>query len=143
MLGPFTIIEERAQAIGGADAEVVRAFRADLQILIEILVVDDLRATRTLDPEALRNPTRLLRRLDGLLGLLEPGHERRLLRPRHVITRPAVHRPDLSDQVVHCLITGIEPELRGLHDEERRGGVVKEQVLVGLVELAEVIGISS
>src|SRR6185436_16968476 len=76
MLGPLAIIEQRAQPIRGADAEMMRALGADLLALVEILVVDDLRAAGTLDHQALGNPARLLAgRLDGLAGLLEPGHQ--------------------------------------------------------------------
>ena len=45
-------VEEHAQAIGGVDAEVMRALRADVEVGREILVVDDLRAARTLHPQA-------------------------------------------------------------------------------------------
>ena len=43
----------------GVDAEVVRAFRTDVQVGGEILVVDDLRAAGTLDPESFGHPAGL------------------------------------------------------------------------------------
>ena len=39
-------VEQHAQPLGGVDAEVVRALRADAEVGREILVVDDLRAAR-------------------------------------------------------------------------------------------------
>ena len=74
----LTVIEERGQALGGADPEVMRAFRADVEAGFKVLVVDQLGAARTLDPEALGNAAWFFgrRRGDGLPGLLEPSHSR-------------------------------------------------------------------
>ena len=60
VLGELALVEQRLEPVGGADAEVMRALRADLQVLLEILVVDQLRAARTLDPQPLGHPARLL-----------------------------------------------------------------------------------
>ena len=75
VLGPFAV-EQRAQPLGGADPEMVRALRADVQVVLEILVVEDLRAVGTLDPEPFGHPAGLLGRgrRHRLPGLLEPGH---------------------------------------------------------------------
>jgi hypothetical protein len=69
-------VKERLQALGGADAEVMGALRADVETDLEILVVDQLRAAGTLDPEALRDAARFFGRgrRNSLPGFLEPGH---------------------------------------------------------------------
>ena len=76
VLDPDAVIEERAQPLDGADAEVVGAFRTDVQVRREILVVDDLRTAGTLDPQALRHAAGLDRGRGGdrRARLLEPGH---------------------------------------------------------------------
>ena len=43
------------------------------------------------------------------------------------------------DQLVERGIVGFGIELRRLDDEQRRDGVVEEEVLVGLVQLAQVV----
>src|SRR5215212_3661477 len=50
------------------------ALGADAQAGGKVLVVDDLRARRTLDPEPLRNAALVGGRLDRLTWFLEPGH---------------------------------------------------------------------
>ena len=50
-----------------------------------------------------------------------------------------LHRPDLPDQIVERLVARLQVDLRRLDDEQRRGRVVEEEVLVGLVQLAEVV----
>ena len=59
VLGPLAV-EQHAQALGGADPEVMRALRADVEVGREILVVDDLRAAGTLDPQPFGHAARLL-----------------------------------------------------------------------------------
>ena len=72
-------VEQRAQPIEGAHAEVKAALRADAQILREILVVEDLRAPCALDPQALGHPAWLcVGGVDPLARLFEPGHMWRL-----------------------------------------------------------------
>jgi hypothetical protein len=70
------LIKERLQALGGTDAEVVGALRADVETDLEVLVVDQLRASRSLVPEALRNPARFFGRgrCNSLPRFLEPRH---------------------------------------------------------------------
>ena len=51
---------------------------------------------------------------------------------------PAAHRLDLPEQVVDGLVAPRQIDLRRLDDEQRRGRVVEEEVVVGLVELGEV-----
>src|ERR1700704_6403883 len=63
------------------------------------------------------------------------------LRAWHVIPRAPVETPDLAYEIVHGLVAGLQIELRGFNDEERRRGIMKEEVLVGLVQLADVAGI--
>src|SRR5687767_7671067 len=53
---------------------MVRTLGAHAQAGGKILVVDDLAAGRTLDPQPLRHAALLVRRFDGLADLLEPGH---------------------------------------------------------------------
>src|SRR5688572_5682732 len=69
-------VEEGAEALRSGDPEVMRAFGADADILLKVLVVDELRAIGTLDPEPLGHTARFFgrRRGHGLPGLLEPGH---------------------------------------------------------------------
>jgi hypothetical protein len=78
VLGVVASIEERFEPLRRAHPEMVGALRADIQVFLEILLVDELRAARALDPEALGDPAWLFggRRRDWLPGLLEPGHER-------------------------------------------------------------------
>src|SRR5687768_8385896 len=54
------------------------------------------------------------------------------LRAGYVVACASAHRPDLPDEVVERLVASVEIELRGFDNEERRGRVVKEEVLVGL-----------
>ena len=60
-------------------------------------------------------------------------------RPRDVYCVPAAHGVDLPNQIVERIVAAGEIELRRLHDEQWRGRVVKEEVLIGLVQLAQVI----
>ena len=53
VLDPGSVIEERSQAIGRADPEVVGALGADAQVRGQVLVIDELRAAGTLGPQAL------------------------------------------------------------------------------------------
>ena len=48
-------------------------------------------------------------------------------------------RADLLDQIVERLVAGVRIELRGLDDEQRRGVVVKEEMVVRLVQLPQVV----
>ena len=71
-------VEQHAQALGGADPEVMRALRADVEVGREILVVDrPARSPGHLTHETFGHAARLLlgRRGDRLRGLLEPGHQ--------------------------------------------------------------------
>ena len=70
-------VEEHRQPVGGAETEVVGALGAHLQIAVEVLLVERLAAVRALDPHALRDTARLLRRSDGFGNALEPGHDNR------------------------------------------------------------------
>ena len=45
MLVPLAIVEQRAETLGGADPEVVGALGTDVEVCLEVLVVDDLRAS--------------------------------------------------------------------------------------------------
>src|SRR5687768_8239458 len=75
MLVPTGVVEQQRQPIGGIHPEVVRTLGTHLMVGLKFLVVNHLAAGRTLDPEALRNPARLLGlSLDGFPGLLEPRH---------------------------------------------------------------------
>ena len=76
MLLVSAVVEERLQALGGADPEVVRALGTDVEAGLEVLVVDQLGAAGTLDPEALGDSAGFFGRgrRDWLPGLLEPGH---------------------------------------------------------------------
>ncbi len=67
VLDPLAV-EQHLQPLGRADAEVVRALRADVQVGREILVVDDLRSSPghlTHSPSG----TRLALSLAGAIGL--------------------------------------------------------------------------
>jgi len=55
MLGVAPAVKQGTQPLGRADAEVMRAFRADVEALFEVLLVDELCAARALDPETLWN----------------------------------------------------------------------------------------
>ena len=157
-------VEQHPQPLGRVEPEVMPALRADAQAGREILVVDDLRARRALDPQPFGHPALVRRRLDRLADLLEPGHywsiyqrwravercatvgppvrrhrraERQVL--RHVVPRALAHAPDLPLEIVERLVAPRQIELRRLDDEQRRGGVVEEEVVVGLVQLAHVL----
>src|SRR4051812_29064778 len=56
--------------------------------------------------------------------------------PRHVVAGSRAHPAYLTDEVVDRFLAGVDVELRGFDDEQRRGGVVEEEVLVRLVQLA-------
>src|SRR5204862_800016 len=72
--------EQHPQPVDGAHVKVVNALRTDVQIGDEILVVDDLRAVGTLDPQPFGHTTQLLFRPgdDRLAVFLEPRHWLRL-----------------------------------------------------------------
>src|SRR3990167_11317029 len=57
----------------------------------------------------------------------------------YVIPRAGPHGADLLDQIVERFVAGVGVELRGFDDEERRRVVVKEEVMVGLVQFAEIL----
>ena len=83
-------VEERAQPLARADAHVVAALGADVEIALELGAVQHRIAGRALDPQALGHRTR------AALGLDARGHD--LLEPRHgvgssgVTRRPGGHR---------------------------------------------------
>src|SRR6266545_851970 len=58
---------------------------------------------------------------------------------RHVVARALAHRPELPFEIRERLLAPRQIELRGLDDEERRGVVVEEEVVVRLVQLADVV----
>src|SRR3954470_10933041 len=74
MLLPLLVVEQHSEAFGRGEAEVMSTFRTDAEAGREILVVDDVATWRALDPEALRDPALVRRRLDWLPDLLEPRH---------------------------------------------------------------------
>ena len=135
-------------------------FGQTFRLVGEILVVDDLRAAGTLHPQPFGHPARLFlrRRRDRLARLLEPRHSGSLtelsawqscnravlaLQPTSSAARSSAC-PGPSSRI--CLIRSSsasslasEIELRGLDDEQRRGGVVEEEVVVRLVQLAQVV----
>src|SRR5262249_51821812 len=75
VFGPVAVIEECAQPFGRVDSEMVATLGADLLVLVEILVVDDLRAARAFHPESFGHAARFFAcRFDRLARLLEPGH---------------------------------------------------------------------
>src|SRR4051812_19844882 len=63
----------------------------------------------------------------------------RLFRPRNVVARPASHAAQLLHEIVNRVVSPRRVELRGLDHEQRRGVVVKEEVVVGLVQLTHVL----
>src|SRR5262245_43432937 len=63
------------------------------------------------------------------------------LRPRYVVTRARGHLLNLPDEVVHGILADVPVELRGLDDEERRGVVMEEEVMIGLVQFLQIVGI--
>src|SRR5262245_16570890 len=76
MLLVAAVIKERFETLAGADPEVMRALRTDVQAGLEVLVVDELGASGALYPEPLGHTTWFFgrRRGDPLPRLLEPGH---------------------------------------------------------------------
>jgi O-succinylbenzoate synthase len=58
---------------------------------------------------------------------------------RNVVLRAAPHVRDLAEQIVDRVVAPAEIQLRGLDHEERGGGVVKEEVVVGLADLGHVL----
>jgi len=119
----------------------MRALGTDVQAGFEVLVVDQLGAARTLDPEALGDTARFFGRLgsDWLPGLLEPGHSAAInaiqnakvkmqthnpfafcilqfalhqrLLTRHVVLRSPPHRVDLTDQIVKGVVASWQIQL--------------------------------
>src|SRR5690606_5429278 len=68
-------IEEPVEALACADAHVVLAFRAHVEVALELGAVELRVAVRTLDPDALRHGARALLRLDARgHQLFEPAH---------------------------------------------------------------------
>ena len=57
---------------------------------------------------------------------------------RQEILRPAYWFADFTQQFLQVLIAIHEINFTGVHDEQVAGGVVKEEMLVRLVELAEI-----
>ena len=50
-------------------------------------------------------------------------------RTGNVVAGARSHAGDLLDQIVERLVAGLRVELRGLDDQERRGVVVKEEMM--------------
>jgi hypothetical protein len=71
---PPLVIEQRFQALGRAEPEVMGALGADVKVLDEIFGVDDGVAFRTLHPQAFGDPAGFRRRRNRLARLLEPRH---------------------------------------------------------------------
>ena len=68
-------VEELRQPLARADAHVVRALRADLQVALDLRPVQHRIAGRALHPQAFGHGTRAALRLDPRRDdLLEPGH---------------------------------------------------------------------
>src|SRR5512135_2970940 len=61
-------------------------------------------------------------------------------RPRHVVLRTLLHAHDLLQQVVEVFPAVDEVDVRGIDDEERRVGIAKEKLIIGLVHGGDVIG---
>src|SRR5271163_2370771 len=61
--------------------------------------------------------------------------------PWHVVAGAGPGAANPLHQVVDRLFTGVGIELRRFDDQQRRRVVVEEKVVVGLVELAQVVGI--
>ena len=59
--------------------------------------------------------------------------------PRHVVPRALAHRPHLALEVGERVVAPGQIELRGFDDQQRRGAVVKEEVVVRLVQLPDVL----
>ena len=77
VFGPL-VVEERVEAISGAQPEVKRAFRADTEIRDEVLLVEDLHARRALHPQPFGYATGAIGvRFNRLPAPLEPRHENR------------------------------------------------------------------
>src|SRR6185436_16967899 len=74
-------IEELRQALACADAHVMRTFRADLQVALDLRPVEHRVAGRALHPETLGHRAR------AALGLDARGDD--LLEPGHLTPRPA------------------------------------------------------
>src|SRR5467141_35858 len=71
----FAVVEKLRQACAGVDAEVFVALRADVEIVFEVLLPDNLPAFLTLHPQPL-GAYLLLARSIQLTGLsLEPSHK--------------------------------------------------------------------
>src|SRR5438034_1263486 len=60
-------------------------------------------------------------------------------RARDVVPRAGAHRANLLREIVERLVARVGVELRCLDDEQRRAVVVKEEVVVRLVQLAHVV----
>src|SRR4051794_36435694 len=124
------------------------AFRADAEARRQVLVVNHIAAGRTLDPQPFGYPALLAGRLDRLPDLLEPGHSVELNMgvpaacrrsgPWHVVARSLTHGADLALQVGERLFAPGQVELGGFDDQQRRRAVMKEEVVVGLVQFAQI-----
>src|SRR5712691_7363471 len=57
----------------------------------------------------------------------------------HVVLRALAHAPDLFKEVVDVLRAGDEVDVGGVDDEEGRGRVVEEVVVVGAIDLGQVL----
>src|SRR5262249_13842412 len=71
----LAVIEQEFETLGGVDAEMMRALRADVEVGGEILVVDGLCAPRAFHPEPFRDATRFFGAcFPRLARLFEPRH---------------------------------------------------------------------
>src|SRR6266513_3126140 len=74
-LGRRTGIEEALEALARADAHVVTALGADIEVALELGAIEHRIAGRALDPQSLRDRARAPLGLDtGGHDLVEPGH---------------------------------------------------------------------
>ncbi len=68
------VVEQQLEPLRRADAEVPLALGADVQVLIELFLPDDLAAALALDPQAFRANALLARRFQLAAFSFEPGH---------------------------------------------------------------------
>src|SRR5262249_33660700 len=73
------VVKQKLEPLPGADAEVIAALRAHVEVLGHFLAVDDLLALVALDPQPFGNGDLPLSRFLWLLLLAEPGHRRATL----------------------------------------------------------------
>ena len=72
----LAVVEQVSEAGAGVDAEVAVALGADVEVLVEVLLPDDLAALVALDPEALGLDALLARGVELRLFPLKPCHSR-------------------------------------------------------------------